>query len=158
MPRIVLVSRSQRAQWWNTAALAGAGVLLSAAAVVMGFKLLGVAIVLVCAGLAWYAAPRRGAQPPRHWQAQEELVREGRPIVYWRPGCVHCAMLRLGLGGLAERATWVDIWSDPEGAAFVRDVNGGAEIVPTVILPDGEACTKPDPAVLRRHLQHATAA
>ena len=79
-------------------------------------------------------------------------MRDGRVIVYWRPGCFFCTRLRLRLGALADEATWVDIWADPAAAAFVRDVNGGAETVPTVILPDGEARTNPDPALVRGYL------
>lgn len=50
---------------------------------------------------------------------------DGRPIVSWRPGCQYCLRLRLRLGRDARLAYWVNIWSDPAGAAAVRAVTGG---------------------------------
>ncbi|SCG37037.1 glutaredoxin domain-containing protein [Micromonospora humi] len=84
-------------------------------------------------------------------QARARSARDGRPVVYWRPGCTYCLRLRLRLGRRARQAHWVDIWRDPEGAAAVREVTGGDETVPTVVLPDG-AVVNPDPAWLRARL------
>ncbi|GMA40407.1 glutaredoxin domain-containing protein [Mobilicoccus caccae] len=120
--------------------------------------LVAVVALVLCGCLALMVAPKRRPQTARHWEAQAQLVRDGRVIIYWRPGCVFCTRLRMRLGSLRSQATWVDIWSDPEAAAFVRDINGGAETVPTVILPDGEACTNPDPVLVRSHLSMAQAA
>lgn len=55
-------------------------------------------------------------------------------VVYWRPGCPFCSSLRRGLvrEGLPFRE--VDIWSDPDAAAFVRSVANGCETVPTVSI------------------------
>lgn len=52
--------------------------------------------------------------------------------VYWRPGCGFCAALFRGLrrAGLPHRE--IDIWEDPEAAAFVRAHARGHETVPTV--------------------------
>jgi len=127
-------------------------VLLASAMLILGWHVPAIVAIAVCGVLAWRSAPRPTPHEPRHWDAQERLVRDGRVIVYWRPGCFFCTRLRLRLGALAGEATWVDIWADPAAAAFVRDVNSGAETVPTVILPDGEACTNPDPALVRGHL------
>jgi glutaredoxin-like protein len=54
--------------------------------------------------------------------------------VYSRPGCPFCATLRWGLrrAGVAFRE--VDIWQDPEAAAFVRSVARGNETVPAVAV------------------------
>ena len=41
----------------------------------------------------------------------------GGALVYWRPGCPYCAMLRLGLRGARVPATWVNIWEDRAAAA-----------------------------------------
>jgi len=130
----------------------GGGVLLVSALLLLEWHVAAVIVAVVVTALAWRTAPRSTSPSPRHWDAQERLVREGRVIVYWRPGCLFCTRLRLRLGSLADEATWVDIWSDPAAAAFVRDLNGGAEIVPTVILPDGDARTNPDPGVVREQL------
>jgi len=55
-------------------------------------------------------------------------------LVYWRPGCPYCAMLRLGLRSARVPATWVNIWEDRAAAARVRAVTGGDETVPTVVV------------------------
>ncbi|WP_030062117.1 glutaredoxin domain-containing protein [Streptomyces novaecaesareae] len=84
-------------------------------------------------------------------QAQRRSAADGRPVVFWRPGCTYCLRLRLRLGRDARRAHWVDIRRDPEGAAAVRAVNDGNETVPTVLVT-GRAHTNPDPAWVRAQL------
>ncbi len=69
--------------------------------------------------------------------------------IYWRDGCPFCLRLRVAVRAHADRATWVDIWSDPDAAAFVRSTNpGGDEIVPTVVI-DGVAHTNPRPGLVK---------
>ncbi|MEU6351363.1 glutaredoxin domain-containing protein [Streptomyces sp. NPDC047072] len=84
-------------------------------------------------------------------EARERSAVDGRPVVFWRPGCQYCLRLRLRLGRGARRAHWVDIWRDPAGAAQVRAVNDGNETVPTVVVA-GQAHTNPDPAWVRGQL------
>jgi len=84
-------------------------------------------------------------------QAQERSARDGRPIVYWRPGCRYCLRLRRRLVGRAGQVHWVDIWRDPAGAAAVRAITGGDETVPTVVAR-GEAAVNPEPAWLLQRL------
>jgi mycoredoxin len=59
---------------------------------------------------------------------------EVEATVYWRPGCGFCSMLRAGLQreGISYRE--VNIWEDPDAAAFVRSVARGNETVPTVTV------------------------
>lgn len=71
--------------------------------------------------------------------------------IYWRPGCPFCANLGLRVRRYADRAAWVNIWEDEEGAAFVRGVNGGNETVPTVVIA-GAPHTNPSPRLVRRAL------
>ncbi|MDI6101509.1 glutaredoxin domain-containing protein [Actinoplanes sp. NEAU-A12] len=73
---------------------------------------------------------------------------DDRPIVYWRPGCVFCLRLRVRLGADAARLRWVDIWQDPAAAAAVREITGGDETVPTVVI-GGHGHVNPDPSWLR---------
>jgi mycoredoxin len=54
--------------------------------------------------------------------------------VYWRPGCGFCSRLRRQLDAANIGYREVDIWSDPDGAAFVRSVANGNETVPTVAI------------------------
>jgi glutaredoxin len=69
---------------------------------------------------------------------------EGRVVVYWRKGCPLCKRLQLVLGKRVEDVVWVDVWADPDASAYVRSVNGGDEVVPTVVI-DGVARTNPPP-------------
>src|ERR1700730_1505082 len=55
-------------------------------------------------------------------------------VVYWRPMCTYCMKLRLRLRFTRLRYTKVNIWRDPEAAAFVRSVADGNETVPTVTV------------------------
>ncbi|MFE3101953.1 glutaredoxin domain-containing protein [Nocardia tengchongensis] len=57
-------------------------------------------------------------------------------IVYRRPGCPYCSRMRrvLNRHGIIHRE--VDIWQDPDAAAFVRSVADGNETVPTVVFRD----------------------
>lgn len=54
--------------------------------------------------------------------------------LYWRPGCPFCARLRWSLRWRRVATTEVNIWRDPEAAAFVRSVAEGNETVPTVVV------------------------
>ncbi|MBC8484212.1 MAG: NrdH-redoxin [Actinobacteria bacterium] len=58
------------------------------------------------------------------------------PVVYWRPGCGFCRRLRKGLDRAGVQRTEHDIWDDEAARSFVRSVNGGNEIVPTVVIGD----------------------
>ena len=57
-------------------------------------------------------------------------------VVYWRPGCPFCSILRSGLRRAHLPVREVNIWEDPEAAAFVRSVAKGNETVPTVSIGD----------------------
>ncbi|MET9652900.1 glutaredoxin domain-containing protein [Streptomyces sp. NPDC006460] len=84
-------------------------------------------------------------------EAKRRSAVDGRPVVYWRPGCAYCLRLRIRLGRRARRLHWVDIWRDPAGAAVVRAANDGDETVPTVVVA-GRPHTNPDPAWVREQL------
>ncbi|MEO5664421.1 MAG: glutaredoxin domain-containing protein [Nocardioides sp.] len=73
-----------------------------------------------------------------------QAAADGRVVIYWRKGCPFTKRLRLVLGKRGAKAVWVDIWADPDAAAFVRSVNDGNETVPTVVI-DREAHTNPPP-------------
>ncbi len=160
-PRLPNVSRSARAQWWHAAGCAAAAVLaatllLSGAASAI---LAAPAVALLTAG-AYLCSPLHRRAGASHWEAQQRLVAAGVPVVYWRPGCPYCVRMRLALSraGLARDVSWVDVWSDAEGAAYVRDLNDGSETVPTVILPDGSAVTNPPPQGLVEAISRAATA
>ncbi len=127
------------------------GLALLACLVVTQLALDGATVAAAVAGavllvLAWFGSPMRGRRDPTHAEALLRAAR-GEVIVNWRPGCPYCARL---LATLRGRRGWlrVNIWLDPEAAAFVREHNGGDEVVPTVLVGE-ETWTNPDPARVR---------
>jgi mycoredoxin len=54
--------------------------------------------------------------------------------MYWRPGCGFCARLRRDLVASGVAFTEVNIWEEPDAAAFVRSVANGNEVVPTITV------------------------
>ncbi|WP_091672553.1 glutaredoxin domain-containing protein [Micromonospora auratinigra] len=126
-------------RWWFAGLLLACAVL---AAVTQGDRRLAVAEAVVFGGLALLLSPLPFPRSVPAAQAAEQSRRDGRPIIYWRPGCRYCLRLRRRLGRRARHAHWVDIWRDPAGAAAVRAVTGGDETVPTVVV-GGEAKVNP---------------
>ncbi|MER7624659.1 glutaredoxin domain-containing protein [Streptomyces sp. NPDC126503] len=109
------------------------------------------AALLLFAPLAAAVSPLAFPRSTGAAEARRLAEADGRPIVYWRPGCAYCLRLRTRLGFRARRAHWVDIWRDPEAAAAVREATGGDETVPTVVVA-GRAHVNPDPAWVRARL------
>ncbi|MBO0812397.1 MAG: hypothetical protein J2P23_10175 [Microlunatus sp.] len=107
-----------------------------------------VIILVVTAGGGWLLSPGFFPRSITASEAARLSAADGRPIVYWRPGCQFCLRLRFRLGRRARNLSWVDIWSDPAGAAEVRSHADGNETVPTVII-DGQPYVNPDPGWLR---------
>jgi mycoredoxin len=112
---------------------------------------IGVVEFVAFAALAWLMSPLVFPRSLPAAQAKQRSSADGRPIVYWRPGCRYCLRLRLRLGRSARQAHWVDIWRDPAGAATVRAATGGDETVPTVVV-DGKPYVNPEPAWVRQRL------
>ena len=127
--------------------------LLPAAAILLWIGYTGDAssllLGLLALALAWLFSPRHGSEATHAAVTAEPL--EHPVVVYWRPVCMYCARLRAALGGRARQASWVNIWADEEGAAFVRSVNDGDETVPTVLIA-GVAHTNPAPRTVRAAL------
>lgn len=78
---------------------------------------------------------RRPPDPPTAHGGSIDAMRE--PVtVYWRPGCGYCAALRRRLDHAEIPYREINIWDDPDAAAWVRSVNRGNETVPTVRIGD----------------------
>jgi glutaredoxin len=133
-----------RRRWGQSLVMVMLGLLLGGLQLVTGSVGWGVALLVFFLVVAVVVSPR--AFPRSVSDAEARTL--GRPIVYWRPGCPFCMRLRASLGRDARRLTWVDIWSDPQGAASVRAVANGNETVPTVVAA-GEAMVNPDPRRVR---------
>jgi mycoredoxin len=138
---------------WRLAGLALAvGVVLAVVQFATGGYVLGVIELAVFTVLALAWSPLAFPRSLTAAQAQERSSQDGRPVIYWRPGCTYCQRLRMRLGRDGRRAHWVNIWADPAGAAAVRAITGGNETVPTVELA-GQPHVNPDPAWLRDRLR-----
>ncbi|MEV0495454.1 glutaredoxin domain-containing protein [Streptomyces atratus] len=77
-------------------------------------------------------------------------------VVYRRPGCPYRMKLRLRLRFTRLRYTEVNIWRDPEAAAFIRSVADGNETVPTVPVA-GHAMVNPSERQVRDAVREAHA-
>ncbi|MGQ5639409.1 MULTISPECIES: glutaredoxin domain-containing protein [unclassified Streptomyces] len=130
------------------------GSVLAAGLTVSGSPGAAAAVLLVFVLLAGVNSPLVFPRSTGVLEAQRRSAVDGRPVVFWRPGCTYCIRLRIRLGRSAGRMHWVDIWRDPAGAAAVRTANDGNETVPTVILA-GRPHTNPDPAWLREQLSRS---
>jgi mycoredoxin len=109
------------------------GLFVGGAQAIAGHRVAGAAIAVFLLLVALAVSPRAFPRSVTDAAARAAAEADGRPILYWRPGCPYCLRLRLRLGRDARRLHWVDIWADPDGAASVRDVTGGDETVPTVV-------------------------
>jgi mycoredoxin len=118
----------------------------------VGMYALGLVELVAFVALAYAWSPLVFPRSIGAAQAQGRSSQDGRPIIYWRPGCTYCQRLRIRLGRDGRRAYWVNIWADPAGAAAVRAITGGDETVPTVELA-GQPHVNPDPSWLRDQLR-----
>lgn len=77
----------------------------------------------------------------------------GTITMYSTTWCGYCRRLKTQLDASGIGYTEVNIETDPEAAAFVENVNGGNQTVPTVVFPDGSATTNPSLAEVKQRLQ-----
>lgn len=76
---------------------------------------------------------RRGRHVPLA-QAQTASAESGG-LMLWKPGCVYCERLIVGLRG-EGRVQWVNVKQDDDANALVRSLNDGNEYTPTMIVGD----------------------
>lgn len=74
-------------------------------------------------------------------------------IVYGRPGCPGVSPVLRLLESADAAYQYVDIRQDPAAAARLRELTGGYESVPTVVMPDGRVLVEPGTLKLRKVLQ-----
>jgi len=73
-------------------------------------------------------------------------------ICYGTRWCGHSRRSRAVMEACGVTYRWVDIDRDPEGRAFVEQVNRGMRSVPTICFPDGEILVEPSDRQLRNKL------
>ena len=67
----------------------------------------------------------------------------GTVTMYSTTWCGYCRRLKTLLDREGIGYTEVNIEQDEDSAAYVMEVNGGNQTVPTVVFPDGSAATNP---------------
>ena len=72
--------------------------------------------------------------------------------MYTTPWCGFCRRLKSQLAREGVEVAEVDIEQDPSAADYVMSVNGGMQMVPTVLFADGTALTNPSAAQVRERL------
>jgi thioredoxin reductase (NADPH) len=71
--------------------------------------------------------------------------------VYGAPWCPHCKRVKKFLAAHRVRYDNIDVDADPEAIGRLKKLQGGAQIIPTVIYPDGTHEVNPsDDALARR--------
>jgi mycoredoxin len=72
--------------------------------------------------------------------------------MYCTPWCGFCRRLKSQLAREGIEVVEVDIEQDPAAADYVMSVNGGMQMVPTILFADGTALTNPSAAQVRDRL------
>ena len=75
-----------------------------------------------------------------------------RVTMYTTQWCGFCRRLKSQLAREGIEVTEVDIEQDPSAADYVMSVNGGMQMVPTVLFSDGTALANPSAAQVRERL------
>ena len=76
-------------------------------------------------------------------------------LLYGRPGCPMVPPVRALLDEAGVEYVYRDIRQDAEAAVKLRELTGGYESVPTVVLPGGRVLVEPGVTALRRALGEA---
>lgn len=76
----------------------------------------------------------------------------GTVTMFTTSWCGYCRNLKTQLSRDGISFTEVNIEEVPDAAAFVEEVNGGNQTVPTVLFPDGSAATNPSASEVRERL------
>ncbi|MGD2156115.1 MAG: mycoredoxin [Anaerolineales bacterium] len=63
--------------------------------------------------------------------------------VYGTTWCFDCVRSRNYLDKHKIAYKWINVDRDPEASAFVRGVNNGMRVVPTIVFPDGSTLAEP---------------
>ncbi len=73
-------------------------------------------------------------------------MQEPNITVFGAPWCPDCRGSKQFLGEQRIPFVWVDIDQDEEGRTRVQEVNGGKQIIPTIVFEDGSILVEPSNA------------
>ena len=77
---------------------------------------------------------------------------ERRILIFGAPWCPDCLRAKQFLDHREVSYEWTDIDQDERARAYVREVNQGKQIIPTILFPDGSILVEPSNAELTRKL------
>lgn len=80
------------------------------------------------------------------------LPESGSVTMFSTTWCGYCRRLKAQMDEAGIAYIEVNIEEQPDAAAFVEQVNGGNQTVPTLLFPDGSAATNPSLAEVRARL------
>src|SRR5262245_12972159 len=72
--------------------------------------------------------------------------------VYGASWCPDCRRSKQFLSEQRVEYDWIDIDKEPDGAAVVREKNGGRQIIPTIVFEDGSFLAEPENDAIARKL------
>jgi mycoredoxin len=72
--------------------------------------------------------------------------------IYGTKWCPDCFRAKRVFERVKIPFTWIDIESDARALAYVREVNGGYQSVPTIVFPDGTVMVEPGNKELEKKL------
>ncbi len=72
--------------------------------------------------------------------------------VYGGKTCSDCARSKAFLEQNKIPYQWFDVDQDTEALAYIRQINNGKRIIPTIVFPDGSALFEPSNSDLARKL------
>ena len=77
----------------------------------------------------------------------EQVIR-----VFGAPWCGDCVRSKRFLDEHSVPYEWIDVDQDESAQSYVREVNRGMQIIPTIVSPDGSILVEPGNAELARKL------
>ena len=72
--------------------------------------------------------------------------------MYGAAWCSDCRRSKKVLDASGFEYVYIDVSADPHAEKFVREVNGGKQSIPVIVLPDGTHLTEPSDLVLGNKL------
>lgn len=82
-------------------------------------------------------------------------TQQNQLLLYGRPGCPMVPPVRALLDEAGVAYVYLNVRQDAEAALKLRELTGGYESVPTVVLPGGRVLVEPGVTALRRALAEA---
>lgn len=139
-------------RWWPSVFVALAAVVFLVGELVGSHRPVGVVAAVLLIGFAWVLSPAFFPSSGDLDIARRRAGQGEAPVIFWKPGCTYCILLRLMVGPAGRRASWVDSSLDEQARAVVRSVNGGDHTTPTVMFGE-QTRTNPDAAWVRSLLR-----